>query len=778
MPTYRCPVLIWKNSAGVYTASLVEQHDRAAVATTPREALEQLRSLLDWQYREEPWRDPPDLKEPVLELFKVPIRPEYQDEMTGRRYPVQSPFDLKIWCVVGRQMGGPRLASIPMIGLRLNLSEHDDLRTMVPQMVQRWFEGQTPRQLSRQIPPDEVFLDDVFVSIDPGRVSAKPRISTEQLARVADPLGDSSVRSLFGRAWERDREVADVVRQLQSEKGNWLIVGEHGSGKTTLLCEVVRHIERHLNEEEKQEENTWVLKPVRRFWQTSAGRLISGMKYLGQWEERLEGLIRELSEIDGVLCIESLLDIVRTGGREATDSLAAFCIPYLQRGELRMIAEVSPSELDAIRRLLPGLTDLFQTVTLAPLDSPRAMRLLDRVAENSAAAAKVTVSRDAAAQTVRLFQRFQPYHALPGEVVAFWRDLLDRTARSSGKNLTKESVLQTFLQRTGLPDRFLRDDWPLSRQQLVSEFQSQIMGQPLACETAADVVVKFKAGMNDPARPLGVLLFCGPTGVGKTELARAVSRCLFGAKPKDVDYGDSSGNGGGEKSARMIRLDMSEYSGPWAADRLLMQSNGEPSDFLQQIRRQPFTVLLLDEIEKAHPSVYDVLMNVFDEGRLTDRFGRTTWFRSTVILLTSNLGSDSSGQVGFADNAATPTLRHEAAVREFFRPEFFNRLDGVVTFDALTRAAILQITEKELRGIAAREGVRKLGLKLTWTPEVVDHLSHVGFDLRYGARPLQRTLETLVVAPLSRLLVNGSGVRSKVATLKLNQLGMLEIEVT
>jgi ATP-dependent Clp protease ATP-binding subunit ClpC len=303
------------------------------------------------------------------------------------------------------------------------------------------------------------------------------------------------------------------------------------------------------------------------------------------------------------------------------------------------------------------------------------------------------------------------------------------------------------------------------------------MGQPLACETAADVVVKFKAGMNDPARPLGVLLFCGPTGVGKTELARAVSRCLFGAKPKDVDNGDSSGNGATEKPARMIRLDMSEYSGPWAADRLLMQSNGEPSDFLQQIRRQPFTVLLLDEIEKAHPSVYDVLMNVFDEGRLTDRFGRTTWFRSTVILLTSNLGSDSSGQVGFADKATTPTLRHEAAVREFFRPEFFNRLDGVVTFDALTQAAILQITEKELQGIAGREGIRKLGLKLSWTTGVVEHLSKAGFDPRYGARPLQRTLETQVVAPLSRFLTERCELRSKTFELSLSSAGAIEFKV-
>jgi len=198
---------------------------------------------------------------------------------------------------------------------------------------------------------------------------------------------------------------------------------------------------------------------------------------------------------------------------------------------------------------------------------------------------------------------------------------------------------------------------------------------------------------------------------------------------------------------------MSEYSGPWAADRLLMQSNGESSDFLQQIRRQPFTVLLLDEIEKAHPSVYDVLMNVFDEGRLTDRFGRITWFRSTVILLTSNLGADSAEQVGFAESNASTNTRYESAVREFFRPEFFNRLDGVIAFDPLSHAAILDITEKELRSIADREGLKKPGLQLTWTADVVKHLAGHGYDAKFGARPLQRTLETLIVAPLSRFMV-------------------------
>ena len=220
---------------------------------------------------------------------------------------------------------------------------------------------------------------------------------------------------------------------------------------------------------------------------------------------------------------------------------------------------------------------------------------------------------------------------------------------------------------------------------------------------------------------------------------------------------------------RLIRLDMSEYATPWAADRLLLRADGEPSEFIQRIRRQPFSVVLFDEIEKAHPDIFDVLMNVFDEGRLTDRFGRATIFRSAVIVLTSNLGASSSSQLGFGERSNPG--RYEAAAREFFRPEFFNRLDAVVRFDALPATAIEAITEKELREIASREGLKKLNLRLSWSREVVAHLTRTGFDSRYGARPLQRAIESQVVTPLARRLLAASVPPGADIALSLNSSG-------
>jgi ATP-dependent Clp protease ATP-binding subunit ClpC len=249
------------------------------------------------------------------------------------------------------------------------------------------------------------------------------------------------------------------------------------------------------------------------------------------------------------------------------------------------------------------------------------------------------------------------------------------------------------------------------------------------------------------------MLFCGPTGVGKTHMAQALANYFFGHGAANSEHGSASRERERPEAAsdRLIRLDMSEYGGFDAVYRLLGPPQGEPGPLVKQVRRQPFSVLLLDEIEKAAPAVFDTLMGVFDEGRLTDQYGRVTNFRSTIIIMTSNLGAGMSRAVGFSGESAGPAYQDVAM--KFFRPEFFNRMDAVVTFRPLLPASVKLITRRELGDIAKREGLVRGGVSVKWSDTLVDHLAAIGFDARYGARPLQRAIEREIVAPLARWLL-------------------------
>ena len=311
--------------------------------------------------------------------------------------------------------------------------------------------------------------------------------------------------------------------------------------------------------------------------------------------------------------------------------------------------------------------------------------------------------------------------------------------------VSADVVSATFSRLTGLPERFISDTVPLNQAEIRAYFDERVVGQEEAVGAVADVVTLFKAELNDPTRPLGVLFFVGPTGVGKTELAKTLAEYLFGSKDK------------------LIRLDMSEYTSYTSVPTLLQQ-------LTEKQRRQSFSVLLLDEIEKASPYVFDLFLQAFDDARLTDSAGKTVYLYNTIVVITSNIGtqSDDRGSLGFLTSDAQAAERRKQVVRavnDYFRPEFINRLDKIVVFQPLGLAEMRRIARRELGKALLREGVRRRDILLDFRDEVLDVLVQAGFSPAYGARPLQRAVKELVLLPLARRIAEQPSLKEQLLEL-------------
>lgn len=765
MATYRIPVLVWQDFNGTFTAQAVTGEDYfppAAFNAKRDAAIAEVKEYLQWLYESEWWRSDTAFDDLKLTEFRVDVRPEYKtkaDEQSAKkkkRNPKEKTFagdeliPMRVACLSWKTDAGNFAANLPLLDIEFFFDREAELKNLVNIKVQESLRGSTPLALVENLPPKEIELEIISFQARTKTKITTTYKETPSLLAVAEPLGSKDKAKKSQKPYEREAVVDDLVQRLSTERASVVLLGESGVGKTTILVDAVRKIERELLlsdfedddfDPEYDEHN-----PRNRFWQTNGGRLIAGMKYLGQWEERLESVIAELSDIDGVLCVESLLDLIRYGGRAPEESLAAFLVPYIQRGELRVVVEATPAELDACRRLLPGFAALFQIVRIPEFTIESALSVLTRIAETNVRNHGVEFPATVVSLVYRLFARFMPYRKFPGKTPAFLTALFETAAKARRESLSTDDVVGEFVKLTGLPELFLRDDVTLEFQDVVEALAADVIGQTAACESTAHIVTTFKAGLNDPRRPLGVFLFAGPTGVGKTELAKSLARFFFGGLS-------------GEKE-RIVRLDMSEYNLSGAASRILTKPDGEPSELIQRVREQPFSVVLFDEVEKADAQVFDVLLGLFDEGRLTDRFGRVTDFTSAVVIMTSNLGAErfAKGDIGFGENDA---ISNEKEIKAFFRPEFFNRLDGVVQFKPLEKASLYSITEKEMKAVGEREGLKDRGVNLVWTKAVVEHIARLGFDPRFGARPLQRTIETELTAQLAAFLLENESARGK-----------------
>ncbi|MGE5184278.1 MAG: AAA family ATPase [Acidobacteriota bacterium] len=509
-----------------------------------------------------------------------------------------------------------------------------------------------------------------------------------------------------------------------------LLVGPRGAGKTAL----VRRLARGLLERGRGKAGV-----RRRLWATSADRIVAGMIYLGMWQQRCLMMIKELAGGSDALYVDRLADIMApmSDGASISDLLA----PSVIAGEVALVAECDETELVKARQRHPALVDALRIVRIPEATPAQVIALLEPYGQRLAP--PVRIATDAARRLCELCDAFRRDTAFPGKALAF----VDYCSLQRKLELSLAELTQTFGAWSGMPVELLAPERALDTAAIARELQKGVIGQDHACLACARVIARLKAGLDDPQRPVGALLFAGPTGVGKTELAKQLARYLFG----DAD--------------RLVRVDMSELGTPGAIARLVTPSPAGTS-LADRIRRQPLSVVLFDEIEKADDAAFDLLLGVLGEGRLTDAFGRLVDFRMTLIAMTTNLGAADPNPPGFSSD---PHAARDpgGAIRQFFRPELLGRLDAIVPFQPLPRAALERIVDLEFAKLRARPGLVARELKLAITPAARARLAELGHDPRLGARPLRRTIEDLVVARLAERMAREPtwrGVTVQVAT--------------
>ncbi len=636
--------------------------------------------------------------------------------------------------------------------------------------------------------------------------------SLGDLADFGTDLNESAKQGKIDPVIGRDKEISRVIQILSRRtKNNPVLIGEPGVGKTAIAEGLAQRIVNG---------NVPEILRNKRIISLSISSMLAGAKYRGEFEERLKKAIDEVQKHDDmIIFIDEIHTLVGAGATEGAMDAANILKPALARGEFQVIGATTldeykkhiekdaalerrfqpvlvgePSEEDALE-ILKGLRDRYEAFHKAKITdealeaavSLSSRYITDRFLPDKAidvvdeAASKVRMKVFSAAPDVKALetqladvkkekeaavtaQEFEKAADMRDEEKRIEKEINDKKNAAKENSdaklvVTDEDIASVVAQWTGIPVSKIAQEESESLLHLEEELHKRVIGQDEAVVAVSKAVRRARAGLKDPKRPIGSFLFLGPTGVGKTELARALAVALFGDE------------------TAMIRLDMSEYMEKHTVSRLVGAPPGyvgyeEGGQLTDAVRRKPYSVILLDEVEKAHADFFNILLQVLDDGRLTDSQGRTVDFRNTVIIMTSNLGANalrkSSPELGFlaakksdsASDAYNEVNFKEAkksvmdAVKRHFRPEFLNRIDEMIVFHALTSNDLKQIVTILMDTVVKRLG--DMGLSLEISPAAMDMLVKEGSDFSMGARPLKRAIQRLIEDPISDLILQGN----------------------
>jgi ATP-dependent Clp protease ATP-binding subunit ClpA len=570
------------------------------------------------------------------------------------------------------------------------------------------------------------------------RATSPKRPAMPTLRRLGVALHEAAQRGDLERAFERD-DLVDVIlaRTDEARPEPLVLVGPPGVGKTAIVHEA---IVRMMAADAPESRRT---RPV---FHLDGSRWIAGEGFFGDWQAQVIDVLAEARKGRALIHLGHIVDLLDAGRSAHSDqNVAQLLGPALAARDVAVIGEATPEEWSRIEQRNASFARAWSVIRVDEPTPATTELVLAQVGARLAAEHSLDLAPGAVATIGALARRFWPYGSAVGNGVNLLRRFIDASAHARHKRVGTADAIEHFSGESGIPRALLRDDITLDTNEVKAFLATRVIGQEHAVERVAEVIAVIKAGLSDVRRPIGVLFFAGPTGVGKTELSKALAEFVFGARD------------------RLVRLDMGEYSGPDALARLLGEGEGGHIGALTAaVRRQPFSLVLLDEIEKAHPAVFDALLGVLGEGRLTDASGRFTDFRNTVIVMTSNLGAETlRARVGFGGEAAfalDAVRKHYIAEAErFFRPELFNRIDDFIVFAPLGGDPIRRIVEREVSRIAEREGFRRHDVLLEVSSAGFDVLAARGLDPRYGARPLKRTLERELVVPIANHLASHPG---------------------